>query len=33
MFSVVYEDYFGGSTPFRAVARPAFHAYNRHTLV
>ena len=33
MFSIAYRDYFGGSTPFGAIARPFPRAYNRLTLV
>jgi hypothetical protein len=33
VFSVVYIDYFGGSTPFRVIARTKCCAYNRLTLV
>lgn len=33
MFSFGYPDYFGGSTPFRAIARLFCRAYNRFTLV
>ena len=33
VLSIAYQDYFGGSMPFGAIARPFQRAYNRLTLV